>query len=99
MKTCLTILFLLVASISFSKPRPKQDYKVLSTKNQTLYFKVNKLFVGGVVEVYNENEVLMESEDLSNPLTMIYFDEMPVGRYIIKIKKDGKFTEIKYNNI
>ena len=98
MNAYITILFLLLASPSFSQAKPKQDFKVLSTKRQVLYFKVNKSFVGGVVEVYDENRNFLESDDLPHTHTMIYFEEMPAGNYFIKVTKGDKVIEFRYDN-
>jgi hypothetical protein len=98
MKTYITLLFLLLSSASFSWPKPKQEYKILSVKNQTLYFKVNRSFVGGVVEVYDKNKIFMESEELPHTHTMIYFEEMPAGNYYVKVVKDNKVVELRYVN-
>ncbi|HLZ15473.1 MAG TPA: hypothetical protein VKQ08_00435 [Cyclobacteriaceae bacterium] len=98
MKTLFTILMLLIVSVSFSKPKPKADYKVIWVKKEVLYFKVSKSFIGGVVEVYNEKREFVECDDLPHTHTMIYFDEMPTGNYIVKIRKGGKSVEFKYQN-
>ena len=99
MKAAVTTLLVLCSLVCFSKPKPKEDHKVLSTKHQTLYFKVNKAFIGGTVEVYDSNMMLLESEALSHTHTMVYFEEMPLGVYTIKVKKADKVTALRYMNI
>lgn len=104
MKTYSTILLLVLASVSvsFSKPKPrlrhKEEFKILSTKKHILYFKVNKSFIGGLVGVYDEKKNCVEEEDLPHTHTMIYFDEVPDGVYLIKVIKDKKAIEFKYRN-
>ena len=99
MKVCITILFLLFATVSFSQSKPRQEFKVLSTRRHTLYFKVDRSFIGGVVEVCDENRNCLESDDLAHTRTLIYFDETPAGHYIVKIRKDDKVIEFQYDNI
>ncbi len=99
MKATATIILILCSLVCFSKPKPKQDHKILSTKHQTLYFKVDKAFIGGTVEVYDSNMMFLEGEDLPHTHTMIYFEEMPSGVYIIKVKKANRVIQIKYSNI
>jgi hypothetical protein len=100
MKAHIIVLFVLLASVSvsFAKPRPRLDFKILSTKKHILYFKVNRAFIGGVVEVYDQNKTRIESDELPHTHSMIYFDEAPAGYYTIKIKKNDRLVEFKYKN-
>ncbi len=52
----LTGVLLFLVTASYSKSKPQTDFKVISIKKNTVYFKVNKAFLGGVVEVYDSNE-------------------------------------------
>jgi hypothetical protein len=99
MKTLFTIILLSIASVSFSRPKPQADYKVIWVKKSVLYFKVDKAFVGGVIEIYDGNKELMETEELPHTHTMVYFEEMPTGRYTIKVKKGNKTTEFGYSHL
>ncbi len=98
MKTFFTIVMLLIASVSFAKPKPRNDFKILSVKKNVLYFKVDRAFVGGVVEIYDANKKFMEADSLPHTHTMIYFDEMPSGHYVVTVKKGRKHTEFKYDS-
>jgi hypothetical protein len=93
------VLLLVLAKASYSKEKPLKEVKVISAKKQILYFKVDKSFVGGWVEVYDETKGCIEADSLSHTHTMIYFDEMPKGVYVIRVKKGDQITEFKYNNI
>ncbi len=93
------VLLLVLVKISFSKEKPLKNFKVISDKKNILYFKVDKSFVGGWVEVYDEAKGCLEADSLPHTHTMIYFEEMPKGIYVIRVKKGDLFTEFKYNNI
>ena len=99
-KSFLLALLMLAASVSFAKGKqPKVDYKIISFKNHSLYFKVDKSFVGGTTELYDENNNLIETEGISHTHTMVDFENAPTGKYLIKVKKGNKTTEFSYKNI
>jgi hypothetical protein len=98
MKMIITVLLLLVGAASYSRSDPHTKMVILSNKNHVLYFKVDKSLVGGIVEIYNENNVLLESDELPHTHTIIYFDEMPRGCYIVKVKKGDMLLEFSYEN-
>jgi hypothetical protein len=91
-------LILVLVTASYAKEKPQKDFTLLSVKKHTLYFKVSKSFLGGVVEVYDAKEKFMEAEDLPHTHTMVYFEEMPKGVYIIRVKKGDQCTEFKFDN-
>lgn len=94
------ILLLAMVTISLAKPKPqKKELTILSIKDQVMYFKVNRSFVGGWVEIYDENKNCLEADSLPHTHTMIYFDEMPPGNYTVKIKKGNNSVEFKYDSI
>lgn len=93
------VLLLVVITASYSKSKPQTNFKVISIKKNTVYFKVNKSFIGGVVEVYNANNQCMDGEDLPHTHTMIYFDDAPKGFYTIRVKKGDLCMEFKYHNM
>ncbi|HLZ16388.1 MAG TPA: hypothetical protein VKQ08_05085, partial [Cyclobacteriaceae bacterium] len=58
----LSLLLFTLAAVSYAKPKPLWNLKVLSVKKNVLYFKVNKSFVGGTVEVYDSDQKFIEAE-------------------------------------
>jgi hypothetical protein len=94
------ILLLSIATITQARPKlPRRDLKVISNKNSIVYFKVDKSFIGGQVEVYDASKACLEADSLPHTHTMIHFDEMPAGSYTVKVKKGSKSTEFNYENI
>jgi len=62
-------------------------------------FKAGKSFVGSFVEIYDESRACLEADSLPHTHTMVHFDEMPAGHYIVKVKKGNMTTEFNYENI
>jgi hypothetical protein len=100
------LLVLGVAGSSLAGPKPqkketaeKRDFTILSVKNQVMYFKVAKTYVGGWIEIFDENKNCLEADSLPHTHTMIYFDEMPPGNYTVKVKKGQKKIEFSYESI
>ncbi|MBI1769118.1 MAG: hypothetical protein HY015_00555 [Bacteroidetes bacterium] len=93
----LLALLILTVSTSFAKPKkPKPDYKIISIKRHSLYFKVDKSFVGGRMEIYNASGEFMEADDLPHTHTVIYFEEMPEGSYVLKVIKGSKVAAFTF---
>ncbi|MGC4021466.1 MAG: hypothetical protein QM734_05755 [Cyclobacteriaceae bacterium] len=98
--TVTLMLLMLTASVSFAKMKqPKADYKVISFKNHALYFKVDKSFIGGTVELYDADNTLIECDDIPHTHTMVDFIDAPSGTYLIKVKKGDKIMEFSYTMI
>jgi hypothetical protein len=95
----LIALLVTVSTMSFANHDPSKEAVILSTKNNVVYFKVDKSFVGGIVEVYDVNNNLLEGDTLPDTHTMIYFDEMPAGHYTVKITKGDEAVWFEYNSI
>jgi hypothetical protein len=93
------VLILVLITASYAKPKPCRDLKIVSVKKHILYFKVDKSFVGGLVEIYDETKSCLEADSIAHTHTMIYFDEMPAGHYTVKVKKGEKSAEFNYDNI
>ncbi len=72
--------------------------KVCSTKLDIFYFKVDKAFIGAVVDVYSPaGDIILSSPIRHHKVIIDFYVEEP-GEYIIKITKDGVeevFTYIK----
>jgi hypothetical protein len=101
MKNGIALIALLVtiSTMSFANPKPSNEAVILSAKNNVVYFKVDKSYVGGVVEIYDVNNNLLEGDTLPDTHTMIYFDEMPAGHYTVKVKKGDEVVEFQYDTI
>ncbi|HEV8513127.1 MAG TPA: hypothetical protein VGQ59_07610 [Cyclobacteriaceae bacterium] len=93
------VLLLSIASITQARPKPpRKELTVISDKKHVVYFKVNKSFIGGLVEVYDESQSCLEADSLPHTHTMVHFNEMPAGHYTVKVKKGNKLAEFSYNN-
>ncbi|HTH57469.1 MAG TPA: hypothetical protein VL728_15570 [Cyclobacteriaceae bacterium] len=101
MKNVVVLLFVvMLTTSSFSMGKePKEKLKIISVKSHSVYFKVDPSFVGGVVEVYDANKMLLAAEELPRTYTMVFFDEKPSGKYFIKVTKGNKTIEFGYVNI
>ena len=93
------VLLLSIASIANARPKPpRRELTVISNKKRVVYFKVDKSFIGGLVEVYDESQACLEADSLPHTHTMIHFNDMPAGHYTVKVKKGNKLTEFNYDN-
>jgi hypothetical protein len=93
------VLLLAIAGLAHGRPKPqRKELKVISNKKHTVYFKVDKSFIGGWVEVYDQSQACLEADSLPHTHTMVHFNEMPSGFYTVKVKKGNKSTEFNYNN-
>jgi hypothetical protein len=93
-------LFTILMLVTFTTvARPKGKVKIIALKSHSVYFKVDKSFIGGSVEVYDANQNLLESEELPHTHTMVFFHEKPSGKYFIKVKKGEKTIEFGYVHI
>jgi hypothetical protein len=95
----LIALMVTVLTVSFANPKPGKEAVILSTRNNVVYFRVDKSFVGGVVEIYDVKKNLLEGDSLPDTHTMIYFDEMPAGHYIVRVTRGDEAVEFEYDNI
>lgn len=93
------ILILVLITASYAKPKPKSELTIISMKQHVVYFKVNKIFIGGLVEVYDKDKNCLEADSLPHTHTMVYFDEFPAGHYTIKVRNGKKSTQFEYINI
>ncbi len=102
MKTLITILFFSL-NLSYpleAKPKPQnKEITILSDKHHIVYFKVSKSYLGGKVKICDEHQNIIETDSLSHTHTMIYFDKMPAGLYTVKVVKENKTLEFKYDSL
>jgi len=93
------VLLLSIAGISQARPKPqRRELTIISNKKRVVYFKVDKSFIGGSVEIYDESKACLEADSLPHTHTMVHFDEMPAGCYTVKVKKGKESTEFNYDN-
>ena len=64
--------------------------RVISTKSDIFYFKVDRAFVGAIIEVYSPEGVLIISDTVTHHKAIIDFYHQKGGRYSIKIKKNDR---------
>ena len=96
----LLAIMMMTVSVAFAGPKkPKSDLKIIAVKSHSVYFKVDKSFIGGTVEIYDSNKTLLEAEYLPHTHTMVFFHEKPSGKYMIKVRKGNKKVEFGYINI
>src|SRR5678809_1055035 len=88
------VALLVVCSVmgAFGDPGP---VKVLSTKADIFYFKIDKDFIGALLEVFDENgnKILEQKVDKRKVLVDFYYDQP--GEYSIKISY-GPMQETYY---
>jgi hypothetical protein len=65
---------------------------------RSLYFKVSKPFRGATMEIFDFTGRIVQKEVLTNAATLIYFDKLLPGSYIISIKKEDHAAVFLYNN-
>lgn len=72
---------------AFGDPGP---VKVISTKREIFYFKVDKEFTGSLLEVFDAegNKVIEQRIDKRRVIVDFYYDQP--GQYIIKVSNDNK---------
>lgn len=97
--TILTVLILTAFRSLAHEETSQSDVKIIAVKSHSVSFKVHEVFVGGIIEVYDANNNLLETAGLANVYAMVRFHEKPSGRYIIKVKKENKETEFGYLHI
>lgn len=87
-----TIIFCLFAASGMAKAH--RPVSILAVRNDLFYFKVDKLFIGAVVEVYSSSGDLVLTQTVTRHKMLIDFFERQPDAYTIKIK--SKCTEINY---
>ena len=88
----LTIIFCLIAG--HTEARANRPVSVLAVRNDLFYFKVDKLFIGSIVEVYSSTGDLVLTQTVTRHKVLLDFFEKQSGDYTIRIK--SKCTEINY---
>ena len=93
------VLLLSIAGTASARPKPqRKELTIISNKKRVVYFKVDKSFIGGYVEIYDDSKTCLEADSLPHTHTMVHFEEMPAGHYNVIVKKGMKSTEFNYDN-
>lgn len=93
--TVLTFLLLISAS-AFSEKAPHSPVRVLSTKSDIFYFKVDKDLIDATIEVYNEKGEKLISDSVKRRKTIIDFYNEEAGHFTIKIVKGNMEEQFDY---
>jgi len=88
----LTLTFCLLAGSGLAKAH--RPVSVLAVRNDLFYFKVDKLFIGALVEVYSSTGDLVLTQTVTRHKMLIDFFERQPDTYTIRIK--SKCSEINY---
>ena len=87
--TCLLTL----STVGFAKEKGNSPVRVLSTKSDIFYFKVEKEFMNASIEVYDSKGQLLIRGVVTHTKTIIDFYNEAPGHFTVKIKK-GDVEEI-----
>jgi|GEM_PF-4533889 len=95
-----TFLFLLQAVTALQAKSSKADLDsvAFAAIKRSLYFKVDKSFRGATMEIFDLSGKVVQTEVLTKATTIIYFDKLVPGSYLISIKKEDKAAVFLYNN-
>lgn len=91
-----TLILITTSALCAHKSPP---VTVLSTKSDIFYFKVDKTFLGAVVEVYTQDGEKIFAEIVVNRTAIVDFKLGNPGTYTIRLKKDGKEENFNYIKI
>ncbi|MBT1705563.1 hypothetical protein KK060_19895 [Fulvivirgaceae bacterium PWU20] len=99
MKTLLKIVVLCVLTVLLTlaaKAKGKDPESGDKSKNSLYVLKTDKRFIGAQVEIIQPNGDVISKQILQKRKMIIAFDEARLGAYIIRVSKDGKTREYKY---
>ena len=97
--TAVIFLFLFQAVTAQARPSSADlDSVAYAGIKRSLYFKVDKPFRGATVEIFDSNGKIVQTEILTKAATIIYFDNLVPGSYIISVKKENNAAVFLYNN-
>ena len=95
-----SFLFLLQAVTALQAKSSNADLDSVSFAGikRSLYFKVDKPFRGATIEIFDFSGKIVQKEVLTEATTIIYFDKLLPGSYLISIKKENNAAVFLYNN-
>jgi hypothetical protein len=92
--TTLTAAIVLCLVAGNSHANGHRPVSVLAVRNDLFYFKVDKAFIGAVVEIYASSGELVMTQTVTHHKTLIDFYDRNKDDYTIRIK--SKCSEISY---
>lgn len=92
----ISALALVVVSSAFAN-HPEGPVKVISTKMDVVYFKVNCSLIGATMEVRDNDGKVIFSEKVVDHKVLVDFFAEPSGNYTIHLVKDGHDDSISYS--
>jgi hypothetical protein len=97
MKHLILSLLLAVSFSTFASYKPSSvPVSVISSKRDIFYFKVDKTFIGAIIEVKNSAGVVVLSQPVNSHKAILDFFLEDAGIYDIAIRKEGKVMEFVY---
>ena len=81
---------------SGSETKSKDPIHVLSTRMDVLYFKVDKEFIGGEIEIYSQDGVKLLSQKVVRRKVLIDFYYENPGKYIVHFSKGGIQKDVNF---
>jgi hypothetical protein len=96
----ISFLFLLhtVTALQAKSYNTDLDSVAFAGIKRSLYFKVDKPFRGATMEIIDVDGKIVQKEVLTKATTIIYFDKLLPGSYLISIKKANNAAIFLYNN-
>lgn len=94
----LLIAVLLVANLAaFGTPKTSSvPVSVISSKRDIFYFKVDKTFLGAIIEVKNSDGAIILSDTVTSHKAILDFYLENAGTFMIEIRKDGETIGFEY---
>jgi hypothetical protein len=94
----LLLAILLVANLAtFGTPKTSTvPVSVISNKRDIFYFKVDKTFIGAIIEVRNSEGVTILSDTITSHKAIVDFYLENAGTFTIEIRKDGEAVGFEY---
>jgi len=95
-----SFLFLLqvVTGLQAKPSNANLDSVAFAGIKRSLYFKVDKPFRGATMEIIDFSGKIVQTEVLTKATTIIYFDKLVPGNYLISVKKENNAAVFLYNN-
>jgi hypothetical protein len=95
MKILNTVLLLLITvSVAMANSNASHVH-VISTKTDIFYFRVDKSFMGAIIEVYSQGNLIRTDTVMHRRNILDFYLDDP-GTYQIRIKKDGGEAIFQY---
>ena len=101
MKIAVVSFLFLLQAVTALQAKPSNanlDSVAFAGIKRSLYFKVDKPFRGATMEIFDFSGKIVQKEVLTKATTIIYFDKLLPGSYIISIKKEDNAAVFLYNN-